>query len=206
MVKCTGVSLCLNPCVSVVVWPRCLSAREPAKGGVFTHGIADMTLTILRTPRRTVCCLLQESLSDASPRWRTNLFFPLSDLSRILAPALLLLLFSRRQAIMEINPDHPVVKSLQASFNTQPDADSTRQTAVLLYDIAALTGGYSIDDPNAFAQRVTGMLEDRIGADGAGGVKDAVVSESGSGGAKDAEVAAVEDAEEGGTSDAEVVG
>lgn len=110
---------------------------------------------------------------------------------------------------MEINPDHPVVKSLQASFNTQPDADSTKQTAVLLYDIAALTGGYSIDDPNAFALRVTSMLEDRIGADGAGGVKDAVVSEpaSGSGGAADAEVAAVDDdADEGGSVDAEVVG
>lgn len=81
---------------------------------------------------------------------------------------------------MEINPDHPVVKALQASYNTEQDADSTKQTALLLYDIAALTGGYSIDDPNAFAQRVTGMLEDRIG--GAGG------------------------AEEGGVADAEVVG
>lgn len=108
---------------------------------------------------------------------------------------------------MEINADHPVVRTLQASFNTQPDADSTKQTALLLYDIAALTGGYSIDDPNSFALRVTGMLEDRIGADGAGGVKDAVVSEvvSEAGGVKDAEAAAVEDAEEGGA-DAEVVG
>lgn len=82
---------------------------------------------------------------------------------------------------MEINPEHPVVKSLQASFTTDPDAASTKQTAVLLYDIAALTGGYSIDDPNAFAQRVTGMLEDRIGAPAAssaeeeGGVADAEV-------------------------------
>lgn len=80
---------------------------------------------------------------------------------------------------MEINVDHPVVKALLASFDSEPDADTTKQTALLLYDIAALTGGYSIDDPNAFAQRVTGMLEDRIGAAGAGaeegGVKDAEV-------------------------------
>lgn len=78
---------------------------------------------------------------------------------------------------MEINPDHAVVKSLQASYKTDPDADSTKQTALLLYDIAALTGGYSIDDPNAFAQRVTGMLEERIGGGGAdeGGVSDAEV-------------------------------
>lgn len=80
---------------------------------------------------------------------------------------------------MEINADHPVVKSLKASYETDPDADATKQTALLLYDIAALTGGYTIDDPNAFAQRVTGMLEERIGASGAesdeGGVKDAEV-------------------------------
>ena len=86
-----------------------------------------------------------------------------------------------QQAIMEINPEHPVVRSLQSSFETAPDADSTKQTALLLYDIAALTGGYSIDDPNAFAKRVTGMLEERIGGEGAG-------------------------ASEGGVSDAEVVG
>ncbi len=97
---------------------------------------------------------------------------------------------------MEINPDHPVVKSLQASYDASPDASSTRQTALLLYDIAALTGGYSIDDPNAFAQRVTGMLEDRIGAAGAG------VEE---GGVRDAEVAAVTE-QDGETPDAEVVG
>lgn len=80
---------------------------------------------------------------------------------------------------MEINADHPVVKSLRSSFESDPDSTSTKQTALLLYDIAALTGGYSIDDPNAFAQRVTGMLEDRIGEEGAG---------SSEGGVKDAEV------------------
>ena len=80
---------------------------------------------------------------------------------------------------MEINADHPVVKALKVNYETDPDADATKQTAFLLYDIAALTGGYTIDDPNAFAQRVTGMLQDRIGASEAGsdegGVKDAEV-------------------------------
>lgn len=65
---------------------------------------------------------------------------------------------------MEINADHPVITSLQKSYEIAPDAPETRQTALLLYDIAALTGGYSIDDPNEFAKRVTTMLEDRIGA------------------------------------------
>lgn len=78
---------------------------------------------------------------------------------------------------MEINVDHPVIKGLQKSYETAPDAPETKQTALLLFDIAALTGGYSIDDPNAFAKRVTGMLEDRIGEDGSseGGVADAEV-------------------------------
>lgn len=81
---------------------------------------------------------------------------------------------------MEINVDHPVISSLRKSYEIAPDSADTKQTALLLYDIAALTGGYSIDDPNAFAQRVTAMLADRIGGDGEeveeeGGVKDAEV-------------------------------
>lgn len=80
---------------------------------------------------------------------------------------------------MEINADHPVIVALQKSYASKPDAPETKQTALLLYDIAALTGGYSIDDPNDFAKRVTGMLEDRIGEAGAG---------SGAGGVADAEV------------------
>lgn len=78
---------------------------------------------------------------------------------------------------MEINVDHPVISSLRKSFEIAPDSDDSRQTAMLLYDIAALTGGYSIDDPGAFAKRVTGMLAERIvGEDEeSGGVADAEV-------------------------------
>lgn len=84
------------------------------------------------------------------------------------------------KAVLEINVDHPVVSSLRKTYEIAPDSADSKQTALLLYDIAALTGGYSIDDPNAFAQRVTTMLTDRIGEDGEevqeeGGVKDAEV-------------------------------
>ncbi|CAM9316030.1 unnamed protein product [Sphacelaria rigidula] len=84
---------------------------------------------------------------------------------------------NNQQAVLEINVGHPVISSLQKSFEIAPDSDETKQTAMLLYDIAALTGGYSIDDPGAFAKRVTGMLAERIvGDEGeSGGVADAEV-------------------------------
>ncbi|CAM9196802.1 unnamed protein product [Choristocarpus tenellus] len=88
-----------------------------------------------------------------------------------------------QQAIMEINVDHPVIQALKASHQSAPNAEETKQTALLLYDVAALTGGYNIDDPAAFAKRVTTMLQDKVGAAGAvsttstmeGGVVDAEV-------------------------------
>mmetsp|Transcript_33563 Transcript_33563/g.107234 ORF Transcript_33563/g.107234 Transcript_33563/m.107234 type:complete len:762 (-) Transcript_33563:196-2481(-) len=51
---------------------------------------------------------------------------------------------------MELNPDHPVVKDLQ----TTKDPD----TALLIYDLAALTSGYDVDDTAAFSKRVNELL------------------------------------------------
>ncbi|CAM9581908.1 unnamed protein product [Discosporangium mesarthrocarpum] len=94
-----------------------------------------------------------------------------------------------QQAVMEINVDHPVIKSLQAAHTSAPDSEEIKQTALLIYDVAALTGGYNIDDPAAFASRVTGMLEDRAGAAGAvAGSGEGSGESSSSGGVADAEV------------------
>lgn len=91
-----------------------------------------------------------------------------------------------------------MVKFLKSSFETAPDSSSTKQTALLLYDIAALTGGYSIDDPNAFAKRVTGMLEERIVASGG-------AESSDEGGVSDAEVVEASTAEDGDDDEAKEV-
>ncbi|KAJ8598340.1 hypothetical protein CTAYLR_002980 [Chrysophaeum taylorii] len=51
---------------------------------------------------------------------------------------------------LEINPTHPIVLKLKDQY----DAD----TALLLYDVAALASGYDLTDASAFANRITNLM------------------------------------------------
>jgi len=83
------------------------------------------------------------------------------------------------QATLEINPTHPIVLKLKNLFTSAPEAKPTKDFAYLLYEVAALASGYSIDDPAAFASRVsTLMASDAV----------AVAEEAASSGPSDAEV------------------
>jgi len=53
---------------------------------------------------------------------------------------------SRNQAILEINPGHSVIRSLKAAMETAPDAEETEDMVMMLYETAALVGGYTIED------------------------------------------------------------
>jgi len=63
---------------------------------------------------------------------------------------------------LEINPSHPVVTKLRSMVgegegNASPAAAGY---AELLYDVAAVSSGYELDDPAAFAKRVVALMED----------------------------------------------
>jgi len=75
---------------------------------------------------------------------------------------------SRNQAILEINPQHPVIKKLKNAMENRPDAPETEDMVMMVFETAALIGGYSIDDPSDFAKRVTRLMETSSGSDGAG--------------------------------------
>merc|ERR1712157_567793 len=47
---------------------------------------------------------------------------------------------SRNQAILEINPDHGVIKQLKDAMDSAPDADETEDMVMLVYETAALIG------------------------------------------------------------------
>mmetsp|Transcript_66443 Transcript_66443/g.183952 ORF Transcript_66443/g.183952 Transcript_66443/m.183952 type:complete len:767 (-) Transcript_66443:151-2451(-) len=66
---------------------------------------------------------------------------------------------SRNQAILEINPNHAVIKKLKNAMETAPDSDETEDMVMMLYETAALIGGYTIEDPGEFAKRVTKLME-----------------------------------------------
>jgi len=82
---------------------------------------------------------------------------------------------SRNQAILEINPSHSVIKQLKHAMETAPDADETGDMVLMLYETAALIGGYTIEDPGDFAKRVTKLMESMGSGGASGGSLDAGV-------------------------------
>mmetsp|Transcript_51804 Transcript_51804/g.144747 ORF Transcript_51804/g.144747 Transcript_51804/m.144747 type:complete len:768 (+) Transcript_51804:104-2407(+) len=84
---------------------------------------------------------------------------------------------SRNQAILEINPRSGVVGKLKSQMESAPDAEETEDMVMMIFETAALIGGYTIEDPGDFAKRVTKLME----ASGGGGA-------AGTGASVDAEV------------------
>jgi len=81
---------------------------------------------------------------------------------------------SRNQAILEINPDHNVIKSLKNAMETVPESKETQDMVMMIFETASLLGGYTIEDPGEFAKRVTKLME-ATGGGGSPGSMDAEV-------------------------------
>lgn len=64
--------------------------------------------------------------------------------------------YMRGRRSMEINPDHPVIKSLAAKVSL--DSREAKDQVQLLFDAAALTGGFTIESPREFASRIYGLM------------------------------------------------
>jgi molecular chaperone HtpG len=70
------------------------------------------------------------------------------------------------QAILELNPDHPIVRSLLGKVAAAPDATETLELGKLVYDVAAVAGGYDVEDPGSFTARVVKLLAKQLQAEG----------------------------------------
>jgi len=84
---------------------------------------------------------------------------------------------SFNQAVLEVNPAHPIVQDLErmlASQTEESEDDEAKNFAVLLYDVAALTSGYEIEHSGDFAQRILSMMTSKAKSD----VQDAEVEVS----------------------------
>lgn len=77
------------------------------------------------------------------------------------------------QAVLEINPNHPIVKDLDRMLKEQSnESKECERFALLLYDVAALTSGYDVDNVKSFAQRVMKLMDPSVNDDN---TEDAVV-------------------------------
>lgn len=62
------------------------------------------------------------------------------------------------QAVLEINPNHPIIQDLCNRVKDKADGVETKNFAMLVYDVASMTSGYEIDDAASFAQRVMSLM------------------------------------------------
>lgn len=70
------------------------------------------------------------------------------------------------QAVLEINPNHPIIQELNNRVNGKSDEEETKNFAKLVYDVASMTSGYEIDDAANFAQRVMSLMTTNTQEDG----------------------------------------
>ena len=69
---------------------------------------------------------------------------------------------SYNQAVLEINPSHPIVKDLDRMVKVSEASKELENSALLMYDVASMTSGYSIKDPKGFAKRVMSLMNSSI--------------------------------------------
>jgi len=64
--------------------------------------------------------------------------------------------YMKGRRVMEINPDHPVIKAL--ADGVALESREVRDKVELLYDAASLTGGFSVESPKDFAAKIYSMM------------------------------------------------
>ncbi len=69
------------------------------------------------------------------------------------------------QRTMEINPRHPLITKMLDLVDADPEAQDTIDAANMLYDTAALTSGFQIDDVDTFNERMLRMMKTNFGLD-----------------------------------------
>ncbi|CAM6096276.1 unnamed protein product [Calypogeia fissa] len=70
--------------------------------------------------------------------------------------------YMRGKRTLEINPRHPIIKDLQNKVAENPDDETARQSAHLIYETALLESGFLLEDPKVFATRVYTVLKDNL--------------------------------------------
>lgn len=70
--------------------------------------------------------------------------------------------YMRGKKIMEINPEHPLIKNLKAEISANKDSKKAKVIVELLFETALLTSGFTIDSPKNYAQKVYSMISKAV--------------------------------------------
>ncbi|KAK9277368.1 hypothetical protein L1049_006910 [Liquidambar formosana] len=71
--------------------------------------------------------------------------------------------FMRGRRILEINPDHPIIKDLNAACKNAPDSTDAKRAVDLLYDTALISSGFSPDSPAELGNKIYEMMAIALG-------------------------------------------
>jgi molecular chaperone HtpG len=66
---------------------------------------------------------------------------------------------------LEINPDHPIVKSLKAKVDADKNDKSVKDLVVLLFETSLLSSGFSLENPQTHGERIFRMIKMGLGID-----------------------------------------
>ncbi|OMO93656.1 Heat shock protein Hsp90 [Corchorus capsularis] len=71
--------------------------------------------------------------------------------------------FMRGRRILEINPDHPIVKDLNAACKNAPDSSDAKRAVDLLYETALISSGFTPDSPAELGNKIYEMMAMALG-------------------------------------------
>ncbi|KAL8161432.1 hypothetical protein V2J09_012921 [Rumex salicifolius] len=71
--------------------------------------------------------------------------------------------FMRGRRILEINPDHPIIKDLNAACKNSPESGEAQKAVELLYDTALVSSGFTPDSPAELGNKIYDMMTMALG-------------------------------------------
>ena len=66
---------------------------------------------------------------------------------------------------MLLNPRHPIISNLKNLVEEDAESDVAHDQANLLYDSSLMNSGFMIEEPNAFATRLYGLMKESLQLD-----------------------------------------
>ncbi|CAH8383376.1 unnamed protein product [Eruca vesicaria subsp. sativa] len=71
--------------------------------------------------------------------------------------------FMKGRRILEINPDHPIIKDLNAACKNAPESSEATRVVDLLYDTAIISSGFTPDSPAELGNKIYEMMAMAVG-------------------------------------------
>ncbi|GAQ88298.1 heat shock protein 90 [Klebsormidium nitens] len=73
--------------------------------------------------------------------------------------------YMKGRRTLEINANHPLIRELKAKVAADPEDESAKDSAKLIYETALLESGFALDKPKEFAARLYEVIQKDLGVD-----------------------------------------